>query len=207
MARHLILRSWLLPWQEKRLLVISVLLTAALYSTEFLANSLGLAVNPRELNSGIKPILGFPLIEFIDAIIYTFFGAISVSIAQRSMNEQEVNFNQIAANLCQRIGALLAFALLVQLLFFVIGISWIRLRTNQSPWLFHEYILFSLLWLLLGKTPFILALPTIINEKGRFHQLLHKSWRAISAPLPALSCAAFLAFYSLWRCCWLQGSS
>ncbi len=177
MARHLILRSWLLPWQEKRLLILPVFLFVALYTTEFLAKILGLGMNPRNPDADIYTILGYPLFEFIDAIIYTLMAAFSVAISLRFLNKHEINLSQILADLRLRIGALLVFALLIEFLFFVFAISWIRIRPFRSSWLLLGYVLFSLIWLLLVKIPFLLTLPTLVNEKGRFHHLLLRSWR------------------------------
>ena len=178
---RIVRRSWQLPWQEKRLLVLPVFLFTALYSTEYLANSLGMSMNPRNLDKGIHTVIGYPVFEFLDAIIYTLVGATSIAISLCSLNENEIKLSQIQADLRLRFRTLIAFALLIQFIFFVFSLSWIRIQLFPPSWHLLENELFALLWLLLAKIPFIFTLPILVNEKGRFLHLLRRSWRYNSA--------------------------
>ncbi len=180
MARQLILRSWLLPWQEKRLLLLPLLLFVALYTSEYLAKILGLELDPNG-RSAVSRLILFVLYHMVtDALFYTFLAALFVAIALRRLNGNDVDLSQILSDLRQRARPLIALALIVEILIFLINTLLIFLQPLLIPSRMHllsSLTLLAVLLQLLVKTIFLLALPTIINEKGRFRHMIRRSWQ------------------------------
>lgn len=179
-AFHIVLRSWKLPWQEKQLLILPVFLFVALYISEYLAKILGLELDPNN-RSAVPRLILFVLYHMAtDALFYTFLAAFSVAIALRVLNEHDVDFSQILSDLRLRARPLIALALVVEILILLINTPLIFFQPLLIPTRVHllsNLTLLALFLELLVKTLFLLALPTIVNEKGRFLQLLQRSWQ------------------------------
>ena len=183
-AFHIVLRSWQLPWQEKSLLFVPVLLFVAIYASEYLAQILGLdsLSHPLYIMTSFKLIPSIFYRTATSALIYLLMAALSVAIALRALNEHEVNLDQILSDLRLRAGSLLAFAFLIEFLSLMPNIAPFFLASLPHPavWdhdLSLRYMLLSTFYLLLVKALFLLALPTLVNEKGRFLHLLWRSWQ------------------------------
>ena len=185
---RIVLRSWQLPWQEKQLLVMPVLLFVAIYASEHLANTLGLALAPvpePPVSIG-KAILVTLYSASTRTIIYTLLGALSVAIALHTMSDEKVDLTQVLSDLRLRAGSLLALALLLGTLITLIPVLKPQINSLPLPSPWYLVNLLSQLAVFLLKTLFLLTLPTIVNEKGRFLHLLRSSWRYSGAILRTL---------------------
>ena len=169
-AFHIVLRSWKLPWQEKSLLALSLLLFVLVSFFGF-----------------IDRIAGLPLLR---GILSVCFGGVGVAVALRALAGEDSALRQAFARARQRLVPLILLGILFIILEYSltfllaprISLEEARVAAAASfRWWEYEKVvialtLVSLLVPMLLALVFLLALPTIIVEERALPTALLRSW-------------------------------
>ena len=222
--RIIVLRSWLLPWREKRLLILPIVLFGALLFTETLGGWLGLETvravsvsilipvqpngtnvsptqEPTEKTVEYATIPNFYYDQVTRVLLYAFFSGASIAAFIHSLNGIPYDMRRCFIIAWRRLIPLVLLTITISVLVNLPTIFPRLMMMSYSQVMFWE--LLSLLNRLLVSFVFLLTLPTLINEEGSIFHLLRRSWKLCRAEIRTL----LTSLFGLWLTLLLLGAA